>query len=136
MPDSMQTTLAATTTLPAKKKLPPRDHRVRRFKREILKTAPELNDPRYSPVLHTFARANILLLDSYDFLRTNGLVNENGELRSSVDTVNRLINTVLKAGAALGLTPAGMTKLRKDRPIDLVAALASAEDADAETENR
>jgi len=70
------------------------------------------------------------LLDAYEFLRERGLVGEDGELRKSVDTVQRLITAQLKLANALGLAPAALGKLRHERPIDLAAAFS--EQADGE----
>lgn len=100
-----------------------RDQRVRRKKQQILVGAPHLEDA-FRPLLESLARVTLLTEDGYEFLRKNGLVNEQGELRSSVDTVQRLMSTQLKLANALGLSPAALGKLRKEKPADLAAALA------------
>jgi hypothetical protein len=100
----------------------------------MLAVAPHLNDARFAPLVSSFARITLLGLDSYEFLREKGLVGENGELRSSVDAVQRLIGTQLKLANALGLSPAVLGKLRNEKPADLAAALAGHVD-DAEVVN-
>lgn len=103
----------------------PRDQRVRRFKRQLLEVAPHLNDPKFGPLLHSFARISLLSLDSYEYLRANGLVGSDGELRHSVDVAQRLATTSLRLATALGLTPLALVKLKPGDPDDLAAALAS-----------
>jgi hypothetical protein len=104
-----------------------RDQRLRRFRRQLLVVAPHLDDPKFRPLLSSFGRITLLAADGYELLRSSGLTNENGELRSSVDTIQRLIGQQLKLANALGLTPAALGKLRNERPIDLAAAIAEAE---------
>src|ERR1700736_3400411 len=99
------------TTLPAKPTsraavARKRDQRLRRFRRQLLAVAPNLDDPRFAPLVAAFGRAVILSGDAYEFLRERGLVNQDGELRSSVDVVQRLFTTQLKLARELGLTPA------------------------------
>jgi hypothetical protein len=101
-----------------------RDQRVRRFKRQLLQVAPNLDDARFGPMIHAFARLSILSLDAYEHLRLKGIVNANGELRSSVDVVQRLVNAQLKLANALGLTPLALGKLKPGAPDDLAAMLA------------
>ena len=101
-----------------------KDQRVRRFRADLIRVAPHLDDRKFAPLLHSFSRVSLLALDSYEFLRDKGIVGENGELRSSVDTVQRLIGMQLKLANALGLSPSALGKLRHERPIDLAAALA------------
>ena len=73
----------------------------------------------------------ILSLDAYEFLRENGIVGEDGEIRSSVDKFRGLSALMLKWASALGLTPAAMEKLKQEKPADdLAAKFANAEDAE------
>ena len=102
----------------------PRDQRVRRVGRQVITVNPHLDDPRYRPLVAAFARLAVLTSDSFEFLRARGLVGENGELRWSVETVNRLISNLFKTANALQISPAALGKLRGDKPIDLAAALA------------
>ena len=112
-----------------------RDERVRRACRSIVRVAPHLDDPKFRPLIQAFARTSILNLDAFEHLRHVGIVNANGELRSSVDTFQRLVNTQMKLADKLGLTPSTLGKLDKRRPIDLAAAMSAHEevvDADSE----
>lgn len=106
-----------------------RDQRVRRFRRQLLEVAPHLDDPKFAPLLHSFARISLLALDAYDFLRIKGIVGEDGELRPSVDVVQRVVNSQLKLASALGLTPVALSKLKKSRADDHFAAIVGDTDA-------
>jgi hypothetical protein len=90
----------------------------------MLAVAPHLNDAKFAPLVASFARITLLGQDAYEFLREKGLVNDQGELRSSVDAVQRLIGTQLKLANSLGLSPAVLGKIRNEKPADLAAALA------------
>jgi hypothetical protein len=102
----------------------PIDQRVRRFKRKLLQVAPHLCEPRYGPMIHTFASVSILQRDACEYLRLKGLVNDQGELRGSVGTVNTLCNTMLKLANALGLTPLSLSRFKPSELDDLAAQLA------------
>ena len=131
MADNQLTTKRYAAT-PARRKK--RDDQVARLVRRVRKFSPSLEDPKYGPLLASFARMSLLALDSYEFIRTNGITGENGELRSSVETVNRLIAGQLKLATALGLSPASLAKVRNEKPVDLAAAFAHSEVEDAEPE--
>jgi hypothetical protein len=103
----------------------PRDQRVRRFKRQLLQVAPHLDDAKFGPLLHSFARISLLGLDAYEHLRLSGIVGRDGELRPSVDVIQRLITSQLRLANALGLSPLALGKLKGALPDDLAAALAS-----------
>jgi len=128
-------TIATDIAIPAEPQNRPsrrrraRDQRVKRFRRAVLVAAPELDDPRFAPLLASFARISILGLDAYEFLRASGLTGEDGELReAAISTVNRTISVQLKLANALGLAPAALGKLRNERPIDLAAHFAQNHD--------
>jgi hypothetical protein len=106
-----------------------RDQRLRRSRRELLKVAPMLDDPKYAPLINSFCRVSLLAADGYELLRSGGLLDANGELRSSVATVNQLIGQQLKLARELGLSPSAVSKLKKDK-LDLPAAFAEVEDAE------
>jgi hypothetical protein len=106
-----------------------RDQRLRRSRRELLKVAPLLADAKYSPLVNSFCRVSLLAIDGYELLRSGGLLDENGELRSSVTTFNQLIGQQLKLARELGLSPSAVSKLKKDK-LDLPAAFAEVEDAE------
>src|SRR5258708_4824012 len=95
---------------------PKRDQRVRRLRRQLLVVAPHLDDAKVELLVASIARVTLLAGDSYEYLRKAGLVNEAGELRSSVDTVSRLITLQLKLARELGLSPATLGKFRNEKP--------------------
>jgi len=84
-------------------------------------------------MVQAFARISILNTDAFEHLRQVGLVNADGELRSSVDVFQRLASTLTKMATSLFLTPAALGKLDKRKPIDLASAM-SAEVVDADPE--
>ncbi len=106
-----------------------RDQRVRRFRRQLLAVAPHLDDPKFGPLTQSFARLSILASDIFDHLREMGIVNDDGEIRSSsVDALRKLIDSQVRLADKLHLTPAAQGRLNRDQPFDLAAAMA-AEDA-------
>jgi hypothetical protein len=125
MPDSLPTTSQPRSRVAVRRQ--PRDQRVRRFKRQLLEVAPHLNDPKFGPLLHSFARISLLSLDSYEYLRANGLVGSDGELRSSVDVVQRLATSSLRLATALGLTPLALGKLKSPDPNEVGKLLSDGE---------
>ncbi|MBF6570423.1 MAG: hypothetical protein IVW54_16275 [Candidatus Binataceae bacterium] len=108
-----------------------RDQRLRRFRRQLLAVAPHLDDPKFAPLLNSFGRISLLALDGYETLREGGLLNEDGELRSSVDTFQRLVGQQLKLGRELGLTPTALNKIRNEKPVDLAGAFAEGDDGES-----
>jgi hypothetical protein len=108
-----------TTTLARR-----RDHRVRMFRRKLLRAAPAINDEKFAPVTLSFCRISILSMDAYRFLHQCGIAGADGELRKSVDTYARLVNTQLKLAEKLGLTPAAFRSIKDEAPFDLVAEIA------------
>jgi hypothetical protein len=74
--------------------------------------------------VEAFGINSLLVRDSYALLRERGLLNENGELRSSIDTLQRLMGLQLKLARELGLTPAVLGKIRNEKPVDLAGAFA------------
>jgi hypothetical protein len=111
-----------------------RCQRTRRVAHQIIVVSGgRLDDPAYRLPAQSLARISILAGDAFDLLREKGLLNEAGELRSSVDTFQRLVGMQVKLCRELGLTPAALGKLNKGpKPIDLAAAMADAEPVDAE----
>jgi len=94
--------------------------RVGRHRAELLKTAPHLNDSRYAALVGAYGITHILLLDANDFLHENGMVDlESGDLRySSIETVRRLADSVVRMSVTLGLTPGSMIPGNDDRTLD------------------
>lgn len=119
----------STATLPAPRnsRTRKRDERVRRAARSLLVVAPHLDDPKYRPLIQSFARLSILSIDAFDHLRRVGITNNEGELRGSVDTFQRLAMAQLRLADKLHLTPAAFGKMAKAKPIDLAAAMAANE---------
>jgi hypothetical protein len=58
------------------------------------------------------------------------LIGENGELRPSIETIRRLVDTQAKIAEKLGLTPSTLKALRKEKRADLAAVFAESEDAE------
>ena len=77
---------------------------------------------------------SLLLVDSYEKLRGQDLIGTDGELRSSIDTIRKLADTQVRLAEKLGLTPATLRMLGREKLIDLVSALAedSGDEAKAE----
>src|SRR5262245_27636750 len=78
-----------------------RDHRTRLFRRRLIRAAPNLDDPKFSPIVLSFCRVYLLSMDSFEFLRKRGLVGTNGELRASVDVYRKLVDTQLRLAERL-----------------------------------
>ena len=109
------------------------DLRVRKVCRRLIRIAPELDDERFRPLILSFACTCLLVHDSYMHLLDIGLLNADGELRSSVSTLQGLLRTQLQIATALGLSPGALRALRNEKPADLAAALAYSDAEDAET---
>jgi len=89
-----------------------RDQRVKRLRHKVLADQPALRAAKYSALVNSFARITLLELDAYELLREHGLVGPDGELRSSVTVVQRLISTQLELATALGLSPVALGDAR------------------------
>src|SRR5438552_2382110 len=109
-----------------------RDQRLRRIVRQCRRLAPHLDNPAFGPVLQSFGRVSLLLADGYEKIRGADLLNEDGELRASIDTVRKLADTQVKLAEKLGLTPATLKTLGREKPVDLAAAFADTNSAEAE----
>jgi hypothetical protein len=127
---SNENEIAASSTVPTSRRRAKRDQRLKRVNSEIRKVTGHLDDPKYRIVLGTFGRTTLMLRDTYEVIREGGLLNKDGELRSSVDTFTRLAGLQLKLARELGLTPAALGKIRHEKPVDLVGAIADAEIVD------
>jgi hypothetical protein len=101
-----------------------RDYRVRIFKRRLLLAAPNLADDKFLPITVSFSRISVLSMDAYRFLHQRGIIGADGELRKSVDTYSKLLNTQLKLAEKLGLTPSAFKAVATGQPFDLVAEIA------------
>ena len=108
-----------------------KDQRIRAVARHVKSTAPHLDDPAFAPLVQGFARISILLADSYEKIRDQNLIGEDGELRPSIETIRRLVDTQSKLAEKLGLTPATLKALRKaKRANDIPARFANLDDAE------
>lgn len=112
-----------------------RDQRLRRIVRQCRTLAPHLDNRAFGPVLQSFARISILLADSYEKLRGAELLGEDGELRPSIDTIRKLVDSQAKLAEKLGLTPATLRSLGREKPVDLVGQLAEGDDDDGRETN-
>jgi hypothetical protein len=75
--------------------------------------APYVDDPRFAPLLRTFAEVTLLIERSYAKLRDVDVTEDSGGLRGSLDTFRRLAETQRGLARELGLSPtvaATMTK--------------------------
>ena len=90
-----------------------RDGQVRRLVGQMRRLAPYVDDPRFAPLLRTFAEVTLLIERSYAKLRDVDVTADSGELRGSLDTFRRLAETQRGLARELGLSPtvaATMTK--------------------------
>jgi hypothetical protein len=101
-----------------------RDLQVRRIGRAVVRAEPTLKDPKFRPLLLSFARLTLLIEKAYDRIadKDDLISPETGELGSSLDTISRLIAQQTKLGAALGLSP-DVVPATPNRGFDLTAAL-------------
>jgi hypothetical protein len=111
-----------------------RDQRLRKIVRRCRTLAPHLDNAAFGPVLQSFGRVSLLLADSYEKLRGQELIGADGELRSSIDTIRKLADTQVRLAEKLGLTPATLRMLGREKPVDLVGALAEDSSDEAEAE--
>ena len=82
-----------------------RDQQVRRAVRRLATTAPHLDDPKYRPALVSLARTTLLVDRMYQALGKDSLLDEQGEFRSSIDVLRRMIGTQADLLKSLGLMP-------------------------------
>ena len=101
-----------------------RDQRLRRVVRQILEIAPYLDDAKFAPLIRSYGLITLKVLDASEALREGSILNADGELRSSLTTLNQMLSTQLKIATALGLTPTSVKLIGKDKTIDLAAAFA------------
>jgi hypothetical protein len=108
-----------------------RDQRLQRIVRSARSLAPHLDNPIFTPVLQSFGRVSLLLQDSYEKVRSGDLLDDDGELRPSINTVRGLAETQMRLARELGLTPLTLRSLGREKRVDLAAALAGhVEDAE------
>lgn len=93
-----------------------KDERTNRAARQIVSLAPHLNDPKFRPLIRSYAKISLVTADAAAFLRKRGIVGDDGELRRSVDTFTRLVITQMKLAEKLGLTPGTFHTLSHAKP--------------------
>lgn len=98
-----------------------RDQQVRRAIRSLRRLAGHLEDQRYLPLLRSYCEVSLLIERAYAELRDKPLINpETQEIRSSVDTLRRLVDTQRAAARDLGLAPSVASAMAKPvRVLDL-----------------
>jgi hypothetical protein len=82
-----------------------RDEAVLRFAREVVAMVPAIDKPEYRPLVYNYARIAKLCEQAYSHLHEGGLVNDEGELRASLNTYRQLTAELRAAARELGLTP-------------------------------
>jgi hypothetical protein len=96
----------------------------RQVARKLVGLVPHLDRPEFRPVILSFARVSNLATDVYKFLRKDGLVDpETSDIRNSVGTLTKLLQTQLKFAGALGLLPTSPSMRAPKRVGDFAAAL-------------
>jgi len=116
----------AIAPAPTSRKVAKRDQQIKYFVRRLRKIAPHVDQPQFAVVLRGFAMITLTLERSYAALRDRDVMStKTDELRSSIDTIGRLVGQQSKLAAALGLTPTVLGKLRKEKPVDFVSAMAA-----------
>lgn len=84
-----------------------RDARIQRFRKGLLEAAPNLDDDKYRPVVESFARLTIMIVDSYEFITKSGIIApKSGELRPSMTVLRQLMDSQLRMAIVFGVTPA------------------------------
>jgi len=121
---------AVPAPVPRKAAKRKKDQRIRAVARHVRRTAPHLDDQVFAPLVQGFARISILLADSYEKIRDQDLIGEDGELRPSIETIRRLVDTQSKLAEKLGLTPATLKALRHEKKADLAAVFAKVDDGE------
>jgi hypothetical protein len=94
---------------PAKRRRRNRDMKVRRRAMRLGNLA-DLTDLRYRPILADVALVGLLLENAYAAIqKRESLLNESGEICSSVDTIRRLADSYAGLLKLIGLTPLSVT---------------------------
>jgi hypothetical protein len=98
-----------------------RDQKIRRLVRHFQNLS-NLADLRYRPALQTAARLTLLVDRAYELLKDRkSLLDEDGELSSSLDTFRRLCDSQLAALKSLGLSPTSVIpEHAADKSLDAV----------------
>lgn len=105
------------------------DHELAKIARRFRRLDRTLDDPRMGPALRVLARVHSLAEEVTARLADMGLLDEDGELKPSLEMARRLADTEMRLLGALGLTPAAMRAGRARPPIDFDAVYARIEEA-------
>jgi hypothetical protein len=101
----------------------------------MVKFAPHLDDPRFAPLVRSFGMLTLKIGDASDALRNGPILNSDGELRSSLDVLQRLISAQTKLAKELGLTPMTLRSISREKGVDLAGMLAGGDEAEVVTED-
>lgn len=103
-----------------------RDQRLRRLTRALLGLpgTRHLDRPQFAPLVRSYCILTLKIADANDAMRDRSILNEHGELRSSLDFLQRLISSQMKLARELCLTPATARSMgREQQRRDLAEAL-------------
>jgi phage terminase small subunit len=107
-----------------------RDLAVYRLTRKLVTLVPALEDAQFRPLVTNYCRLAVLCERAYDRIREASLLDDNGELRSSLDTYRRMTGELRAMGRELGLSPTVAASMaRPVRVLDLEAMRDEADDA-------
>jgi len=70
------------------------------------------------------------IADASDAMRDTPILNSDGELRSSLDVLQRLISAQTKLAKELGLTPMTLRSIAREKGVDLAGMLADEDEAE------
>jgi hypothetical protein len=108
-----------------------RDQRVRRLSRRARKLLPWIEEAD-GPAVKAWAELEVLASLTYDRLRSEGILNSEGEPKTLLESYQRLRKTQLSFEKELGMTPAARMALKANsRKSDFDLAAAMTADAEA-----
>ena len=107
-----------------------RDEAVRRMARRIVTLVPALDRPEWRPLILNYSRVAVLAERAYNHLREAGLLDDHGELKSSLETYRRLAGELRAQARELGLSPTVAVSLTQMKPMLDLEALRNAEVVD------
>jgi hypothetical protein len=91
-----------------------RDEAVRRAVRAIRRAVPALQDERFTPLLRSYCTMTIWIERAHARLKDQDVISPmTGELRSSLDTLARLVRSQAAIARELCLTPGQVAQLAK-----------------------
>jgi len=107
---------------------------IRRAANQLITQAPHLDNPIYRPLINSYIRTCMLLERCYVVLGTDAaLLDEDGELRPSIDTCRRLAESAAKLAKALCISPETFKAMTKERQAKSLEQLRrEADEAEAE----